>query len=1693
MVDPVRQLWDRDTAHWYATLLQGAVAHGAESLEEALAAADLALEASPASPAWQALASEGARFALEAAGAEGGWKRQGPSGRWFTKTESGRVCPLKRQPGAHPEHSWPAPRDDQHDTLAKAIRELLADPDLDDPAGAVFDLLDEYEGVPLSAAFGPWVRGQSRSGRTVWTNPQRPGDRRYQEKEPGTRKKKGEEPPAGEAPSAEVQPAETPPPEPQGVPDEAEQASPAGADAAGQTGQPAGEPQPAGAAEPGGEPAGSPAPTAPGKPVPETVASPPASAPKPLTSAEAKAKSASGEHVPGVDSMGRRICYKGGQRTACADKNGIIPAPKQRPDMAGAQTALANASAATDPAERRRLTVEAGALMGQMSVKDLQTLRQATDGAKYARTKPTIQAAIIAARGLQEQAALAPEAAAQPPVEQPAPAPEQTAPEASPAPVEQTPAPQAAEAEAVHQSFMSDFADLLESDEHSLSGLVPIYKLRDMISAKYGEEAASAEQFDKMVLDAWRNGELRLQGSGASDERLTPEQFDKSIPGRAGSSYMYVEPPIKQGDTSTTDAKEYAAQLRQKYGAQATTPSPQEQPQQAPGEAPGAQEGVGAPEGAEEADGAARGAEANRMTSMAQEGQEISEIDKAQREINDENARADAATTQPEAAPAETTEAHAAQREAEARAALSPEENAEIDAAYKGFPPGSGSREALREATAFGKAKKAPAAPASEFANFNQKTLMASVADLMREEHAGFGRRVPIYKLREMVRQKYGEKAASDQVFNEAVLQLWRDKKARLVPISDMQKTSKASIAASVPGHHETLYLVDLPGDRTHGMAGSEQERERDKFIEEHSGQEMPAASAQPEAPPAMTPEAQQAEAPTEQPGVAAPPAGDQPASASAYDVLGVGPKATDAQIRKAYQAALAAVRAIPDAEKTPEDHAKFDAAQKAYEAIASKNQRRVYDLGRKGEKPRGVGWHQGVGALSKKVSAETPEPDEIATEHMPIGEFLDNDEAPESADALSRTATEGIAERGRAAREERTAASERPAADPAGMARAFEKMASAPDAHGQVPLHELRAEFHDLPPEQFKALIDQLREAGAITLAGYEGGSEAPAAEREKFTKGDHVITEHGQVQGYAMVSDPEALKAVLAGQEAEGEAMPAATTPPKPRSAAPAPGPANRGYSSPEAKARNIAGGQVKADLAGSGKKLPLGEVTPEVAREKKSRKPKTTPPPAEYEGPDFESEGLDLGGPRAVSEEPAAGAQSKKREVKDYGDKGMPQSDLTQLFEDSRKGSEANINPANGFIDKSTAEKVGSLLEALQGGEKVPLVGKAGELGLASDASGFLGKVAMNFFPSRDSWQAVQDVAREAFRRVPDAELQAAVNSNSLRYLDRRAMTYPADLDRGMPAYAELLRRAGAKPDPRQQSGSGKAPSWWQGSRGAEPPTAANTEIEELEPTQADRDAAAQQAPARPAPGKPVGPAPAPAPGKPPDLMPWEKAEVSEAAAAAPKPRPGSAPVDLGGWKKPGAAAPAGKPPDSMRGHPHAGMSEEQIGKAVADAARDAREGDFTAVEAFHGKIKDAARTIPPKERKAAEAGLRQALAADTGGNVPIATLYDQASKTGISKAAFLGVLYDLHESGDLRLINTGQPVHELSNRDLLIPIGAKIMGSVRSTEKTAAAAGKPTAHEKTPAAEAVEEVRALAGKKRKTGVGFSIETD
>lgn len=105
--------------------------------------------------------------------------------------------------------------------------------------------------------------------------------------------------------------------------------------------------------------------------------------------------------------------------------------------------------------------------------------------------------------------------------------------------------------------------------------------------------------------------------------------------------------------------------------------------------------------------------------------------------------------------------------------------------------------------------------PKQEFAGSKDEIkshVLDSAKNLAMTEHSG-DKLVPIWKLRDEVRKKYGDEAAKHSVFDDLVMSLYRDGKAHPIAISDRSKASRGQLDNSIKGQGNTLFYLDFNQD----------------------------------------------------------------------------------------------------------------------------------------------------------------------------------------------------------------------------------------------------------------------------------------------------------------------------------------------------------------------------------------------------------------------------------------------------------------------------------------------------------------------------------------------------------------------------------------------------------------------------------------------------------------------------------------------------------------------------------------------------------------------------------------------------------------------------------------------------------------------------------------------------------------
>lgn len=136
---------------------------------------------------------------------------------------------------------------------------------------------------------------------------------------------------------------------------------------------------------------------------------------------------------------------------------------------------------------------------------------------------------------------------------------------------------------------------------------------------------------------------------------------------------------------------------------------------------------------------------------------------------------------------------------------------------------------ALDESVYAGKPKKPPAQAAAEPRTnaFGETVLPAppefqgtvadAIKDLIQEKYSVHGM-VPIHEIRDAVRAKLGDAAASHKVFDQALLDMRREHGLRVIPISDRSRATAEQLQGGIKGLGETLYYVENDRELARGV-----------------------------------------------------------------------------------------------------------------------------------------------------------------------------------------------------------------------------------------------------------------------------------------------------------------------------------------------------------------------------------------------------------------------------------------------------------------------------------------------------------------------------------------------------------------------------------------------------------------------------------------------------------------------------------------------------------------------------------------------------------------------------------------------------------------------------------------------------------------------------------------------------------
>jgi DNA-binding PadR family transcriptional regulator len=89
-----------------------------------------------------------------------------------------------------------------------------------------------------------------------------------------------------------------------------------------------------------------------------------------------------------------------------------------------------------------------------------------------------------------------------------------------------------------------------------------------------------------------------------------------------------------------------------------------------------------------------------------------------------------------------------------------------------------------------------------------ERAVLEEFGELRREKYAMSGT-VPIYEIRQRIRERLGTEAGQHDVLDEAVHNLWRSGQLRLLPITDRGSATPEQMQESIPGAGETLFYVE--------------------------------------------------------------------------------------------------------------------------------------------------------------------------------------------------------------------------------------------------------------------------------------------------------------------------------------------------------------------------------------------------------------------------------------------------------------------------------------------------------------------------------------------------------------------------------------------------------------------------------------------------------------------------------------------------------------------------------------------------------------------------------------------------------------------------------------------------------------------------------------------------------------------
>jgi DNA-binding PadR family transcriptional regulator len=107
-----------------------------------------------------------------------------------------------------------------------------------------------------------------------------------------------------------------------------------------------------------------------------------------------------------------------------------------------------------------------------------------------------------------------------------------------------------------------------------------------------------------------------------------------------------------------------------------------------------------------------------------------------------------------------------------------------------------------------------PPAPNPVPANLADEILQ-TFQELLRERYGHSGL-VPIHDVRRHIAKEYGPEAARHDAFDEQVKQLSRQKRVRLLSISDLRDATREQLEDSIPGVNETLFYLEAAHEHAH-------------------------------------------------------------------------------------------------------------------------------------------------------------------------------------------------------------------------------------------------------------------------------------------------------------------------------------------------------------------------------------------------------------------------------------------------------------------------------------------------------------------------------------------------------------------------------------------------------------------------------------------------------------------------------------------------------------------------------------------------------------------------------------------------------------------------------------------------------------------------------------------------------------